>query len=40
DENEGYRFENNETLDKSGIAAIIRQMSDSFKGIAKEIRDA
>src|SRR5687768_10305862 len=38
DENEDYG--DNEMLDKSGIAAIIRQMSDSFNGIAKEIRDA
>ncbi|CAG8711507.1 12357_t:CDS:2, partial [Funneliformis caledonium] len=36
----GYGLENNKALDKSGIAAIIRQMSDSFKEIAKEIRDA
>ncbi|CAG8496044.1 13958_t:CDS:2 [Funneliformis caledonium] len=40
DENKDYRLEDNEALGNKGIIAIIRQMSDSFKGIAKEIRDA
>ncbi|CAG8518851.1 14434_t:CDS:2 [Funneliformis caledonium] len=35
-----YRLKDNETLDNNGIAAIIRQMSDFFKGISKEIRNA
>src|SRR3954454_18423118 len=39
-DDESYGFKNNEALNNNSIAAIIKQMSDSFKGIAKEIRDA
>ncbi|CAG8738058.1 15036_t:CDS:1, partial [Funneliformis caledonium] len=39
DNNEDYGSKDNETLNNN-IAVIIRQISNSFKRIAKEIRDA